>query len=491
MSMSISGGSSTCGPLNPKTWVDSSFQEEDLCLYFGKFRVNMDNSKQTETNTSSPGSSSNVSPNKPQQSEACSYTKSEIGVENSHSVPIPLYSQDIWRGQSVNTGGQFLGSNNLNGQLFTRNGNAYAGCQSHDVTLTERSGMYSNNNWYQSPVILNDMGNQSMFSNDSMLGSSHIARLAMTQSGSQYLLDSLLTSRDPLITNMIFEGVFDCLFEVMNDSHGHHLFGKLIQSCSDYQLRLIVAKMTLNLQLLIDISVGKFGSKSIQRLIKVLEKSPLIDIVIAALSSAFEELMTNRTGSYVILKCLTLLETEKNKKLYEAAVKLCITLAQNEKGCISLNEFITNSKAPYRETLMGEVSSKSKFLSQDPSGNFVVQHVLGLHNPLYSEHICLELRDVYIQLSLQKGGSHVVEKCLNSSGMVHVVTVLVKYEKLCQVARDQYGNYVIQTALKTTKRANSPLHQVLISKLLQNRNELVFGFGRKVLTLIDNGIPLD
>lgn len=75
--------------------------------------------------------------------------------------------------------------------------------------------------------------------------------------------------------------------------------------------------------------------------------------------------------------------------------------------------------------------------------------------------------------------------------MVHVVTVLVKYEKLSQVARDQYGNYVIQTALKTTKRVNSPLHQVLVSKLLQNRNELVFGFGRKVLTLIDNGIPLD
>lgn len=108
MSMSVSGGSSTCGPLNPKTWVDSSFQEEDLCLYFGKFRVNTDNSKQTETNTSSPGSSSNVSPTKPQQSEACSYPKYEIGVENSHSVPIPLYSQDIWRGQSVNTGGKFF-----------------------------------------------------------------------------------------------------------------------------------------------------------------------------------------------------------------------------------------------------------------------------------------------------------------------------------------------------------------------------------------------
>lgn len=57
------------------------------------------------------------------------------------------------------------------------------------------------------------------------------------------------------------------------------------------------------------------SSKSVQRLIKVLEKSPLIDIVIVALSSGFEELMTNRSGSFIILKCLNLLDNEKNQVL--------------------------------------------------------------------------------------------------------------------------------------------------------------------------------
>lgn len=103
ISMSVSGGTSPCGSLNPKK---TSFQEEDLCLYFGKFRVKMDDSK--ETNTSSPGSSSNVSPPKPQQqqSEAYCYPKHEIGFGNSHSAPVPLYSQDIWRGQSDNAAGK-------------------------------------------------------------------------------------------------------------------------------------------------------------------------------------------------------------------------------------------------------------------------------------------------------------------------------------------------------------------------------------------------
>lgn len=57
-------------------------------------------------------------------------------------------------------------------------------------------------------------------------------------------------------------------------------------------------------------------SKSIQRLVKVLEKSPLIYTLTLALSSVLGQLMTNRTGSFVILKCLNLLDTQKNEVLF-------------------------------------------------------------------------------------------------------------------------------------------------------------------------------
>lgn len=75
--------------------------------------------------------------------------------------------------------------------------------------------------------------------------------------------------------------------------------------------------------------------------------------------------------------------------------------------------------------------------------------------------------------------------------MDYVVNAFLKYDKLWQIARDQFGNYVIQTALKVTKRANSSLHQQLLAKLTQHRSELEYGFGKRVLNLIDKGITLD
>jgi hypothetical protein len=56
-----------------------------------------------------------------------------------------------------------------------------------------------------------------------------------------------------------------------------------------------------------------------------------------------------------------------------------------------------------------------------------------------------------VLLSSQQGGSHVVEKCLNSPWMDYVILDFLKWDRLWQLARDRYGNYVIQTALKVTK----------------------------------------
>ncbi len=83
--------------------------------------------------------------------------------------------------------------------------------------------------------------------------------------------------------------------------------------------------------------------------------------------------------------------------------------------------------------------------------NFVLQHVLGLDDPVFNEKICSILRGHYIRLSSQKGGSFVVEKCLNSNGMIYVIQDLLSYNRLCHLARNQYGNFVIQAALKATK----------------------------------------
>lgn len=88
-----------------------------------------------------------------------------------------------------------------------------------------------------------------------------------------------------------------------------------------------------------------------------------------------------------------------------------------------------------------------------PFRNFVVQHAIALKNPIYSVKICQKLRGHYIQLSTKKFGSHFVEKCIEScsSGMTYAVVEILEKRKALELARNEFGNYVIQKALETTQ----------------------------------------
>lgn len=152
--------------------------------------------------------------------------------------------------------------------------------------------------------------------------------------------------------------------------------------------------------------------------------------------------------------------------------------------------------------------------------NFVVQHVLELSNPMLTQKICSMLRGKYVELSLLRYGSHVVEKCLKSPGMAHyaVEDFLKSSSQLFHLARHKYGNYVIQTALKVTKvffffssslkifttfnssfclissfnlqTENISLHRRLLNEL-QDCHDLQLGFGKKLYNLIAAGVPVD
>ncbi|XP_059437053.1 putative pumilio homolog 8, chloroplastic [Corylus avellana] len=244
-------------------------------------------------------------------------------------------------------------------------------------------------------------------------------------------LQNTLSSRDQVTINMVVEGVIDTILLLMTDRHGHQFFNKLMESVNEYQLQLIVAKITSQPELLIHVSLTTYGSKSVKKLLKKLGKMPLTSEVISALSSGFYNLMIDLTGSSVILRCLDLADTWQN------------------------------------------------------------EHVLGLHDPVCTESICFLLRGSYVLLSSQKGGSHVVEKCLNSPWMDYAILDFLKWNRLSQLARDRYGNYVIQTALKATKRANSPLYERLLHILQGHFDALQSGYGRNVINLILKGVPLD
>lgn len=86
--------------------------------------------------------------------------------------------------------------------------------------------------------------------------------------------------------------------------------------------------------------------------------------------------------------------------------------------------------------------------------NYVVQYVLDLKDPLVIANLASQFQGYYVQLSMQKFSSHVVEKCLKVYEEVHQETIILEFLSVSQfeqLLENCYANYVIQSALQNTK----------------------------------------
>ncbi|XP_057512872.1 pumilio homolog 12-like [Actinidia eriantha] len=224
-------------------------------------------------------------------------------------------------------------------------------------------------------------------------------------------------------------------------------------------------------------------------LIHWIKNTKLAIHVTQALSYKFFPLMTHTTGRYVLKHCWVLLDSSQNEILYEAAIKQCIELASNPVGCISLQDcmdYMSETQQLYR--LLSLITDESVRLSFDTSGNYVVQYILRRGDLALNSKICRLLRGKYEKLSLLQHGSHVVEKCLAFSprGMLYLFEEISEKEgMLVKLARNQFGNYVVQTALKKSKQIGRNIHKFLVANLEPHLSELQqTRYGRIVANLI-------
>ncbi|GLT97753.1 hypothetical protein SLE2022_153020 [Rubroshorea leprosula] len=313
---------------------------------------------------------------------------------------------------------------------------------------------------------------------------------ALTPEGSE-TLNQYLSSKNSPATDIIFEAVIDSIFELMTDQAGHCVFGNLIHLCNKGQLHMIVKKLEMHPEAMAAVCINRYGSPSVKKLIKLIAKSDsdsLATSMVEGLYKVFNQLMVHKTGCHVIVQCLETLSINHNELLHIATIENALYLATHVNGCLALNSVIDVIKGPRRNELLESIADLAVCLSQDPYGNFVVQNLLGLQYPNITKKICSLLKDHYIRISMLKGGSHVVEKCLKSTERGYAVEAFMECQgqALVNVARDQFGNYVIQTALKETKHADRALHDRLVMKLRSHLVHLERRYGRNVLNLIVN-----
>eukprot|EP01059_Diplonema_ambulator_P012302 TRINITY_DN2255_c0_g2_i1.p1 TRINITY_DN2255_c0_g2~~TRINITY_DN2255_c0_g2_i1.p1 ORF type:complete len:489 (+),score=110.54 TRINITY_DN2255_c0_g2_i1:375-1841(+) len=152
---------------------------------------------------------------------------------------------------------------------------------------------------------------------------------------------------------------------------------------------------------------------------------------------------------------------------YRDEVKLCLyseicrnirLIALDQCGCITIQrlyDFATTGLL--KDMIQDAIIACCSALICDQYGNYVVQHVIK-DNKLVSEKVVFSLCRNIVRCATNKFGSNVIEKCLKQGSeraKGEVVASLCNRDIIEVLVKDQYGNYVIQTAIES-----SPAHLV-------------------------------
>ncbi|WVZ50930.1 hypothetical protein U9M48_002135 [Paspalum notatum var. saurae] len=274
---------------------------------------------------------------------------------------------------------------------------------------------------------------------------------SVSSENQSYFLQKVLTEGNQEDVDKIFSETIDNISELMVDPAAHYLVQKIFEKCTNDQRTQIIREITKSPEKFLKVSCDMHGTHVVQRVIETVNTSDQISMVMSALSTVVMRLMTDVNGSHVLYCYLQKFSPDHKAFLLETAASRCLQLARDRNGCFFLQKCIQDSNEEQRNIVLSKISSNALRLSEDQYGNYVVQFILSFEIEWVTTRIVDELSCHFGHLSMQKFGSHVVEQCLKLAPPLlcdRIINELMNDPKLVYIMLDQYGNYVIQTALK-------------------------------------------
>eukprot|EP01065_Artemidia_motanka_P044439 TRINITY_DN6328_c0_g1_i1.p1 TRINITY_DN6328_c0_g1~~TRINITY_DN6328_c0_g1_i1.p1 ORF type:complete len:503 (+),score=68.60 TRINITY_DN6328_c0_g1_i1:474-1982(+) len=279
-----------------------------------------------------------------------------------------------------------------------------------------------------------------------------LTQIARDAHGCRYL-QSIIEEGAGRDISVIFEELFDSVPALMVDPVGQFLILKLCEHCSEAERTVLVRKVANGLS---SVAFSMHGALAVQRIFDHLRTQEQFASMVRALSSHVVDLVKDVNGNHVIQKCLQRFENQDKQFIYDALADRLLECATHRHGCCILQRCIDFGSDEQKMQLVMEIIANVVAMVKDPFGNYVVQYVLDLGMSFINVRMIRNLLGSVAMLSMNKFSSNVIEKCIRQAPedvKQLLIEEITEPSELPQLLRDQFANYVVQTALNTASPA--------------------------------------
>lgn len=185
--------------------------------------------------------------------------------------------------------------------------------------------------------------------------------------------------------------------------------------------------------------------------------------LVEELSADPYKVIRDSNGNHVVQKMIEVVPREHFEFIMTALRGQVPAMAVHAYGCRVIQRMLEKGNEQDKAEIMKELDTCTHILITDQYGNYVAQHVIERGTPHDSSRfIDLVLKQV-LTYSKHKFASNVVEKCFVKGTPAQRTDVRQQLtapgsdgtSPLLQLARDQYGNYVIRKSTKPSGKGDT------------------------------------
>ena len=275
--------------------------------------------------------------------------------------------------------------------------------------------------------------------------------LIKTQMGSR-ILQNYLPKTPMQILNMLYEDIYAQLNVLLLDPYANYFCLKLFCFIGASERLSYLRSILSNI---VTFSVNKIATYPIQCIIGNLSTKTEKELLMEHINGNIKKLTVDIYGTHVIEKIIMCLEPEYCSAIIQFIMDNYVYLANHVNGlCLAKKILMLEYKKENYKRLKQILFDHCLDLIENPYGNYALQIVIDYWDADDVIEIISKLLGHCTELSMMKYSSNVIERCIQKSEIFlskFIQETCFEYNSVGTLIKNNYGNYVIQTALKTAK----------------------------------------
>ena len=289
-------------------------------------------------------------------------------------------------------------------------------------------------------------------------------QIIRTHKGSRIFQNYLKNTHTDILHQILLE-IQSKLSDLLRDNYANY-FCKKFFGCLNQKDRIEFLKTIQNDLKVLAIDIT--ATYPIQGIIEQLGSKSEKKIIYMGIRDSISTFCYNVYGTHVIEKILSYFEDEFTKEIIDYIYNNFIDLAYNINGiCVVKKLLMMTHKKDLHYKLKNKINENALNLIVHQYGNYVIQVIFENWDDNELEDILNQYKNKFLYLSKLKFSSNVVERIIekNKNNLDYFIKEICLENSLSELMLNNYGNYVIQKAIKLS---SGKYQDILIQEIYNN-----------------------